>query len=292
MTVTEAKAIYKEYSEKSVLTPDEEFMLIEAMQFLVEETKETRWMVELGGYYYDQKDFDLALKYYEMADMYGDKWAPEGLGYIWYYGRTGVKDYDKAFHYYTKAMNNGNLKSMIKVADMYKNGYSVDKDYDRYCEIIEKAYHKVKHAEYLNEPLPEVFTRLAAIRREQGRIDDAVDLYLRAKDFLAQRIMFNPFFGDLNIMKWLIDDLYELIPFDWSDMDMYDLYFALKVPCRIAFECDEESYVVETKEEGGAVSVKFGDKWFLDVGDFFRKAVINEDRITALYEECYGFRRV
>jgi hypothetical protein len=35
-----------------------------------------------------------------------------------------------------------------------------------------------------------------------------------ARDFLAQRIRYNPFFGDLNMMKWLIDDLYEIIEFD------------------------------------------------------------------------------
>ncbi|MBQ2582417.1 MAG: sel1 repeat family protein, partial [Erysipelotrichaceae bacterium] len=48
------------------------------------------------------------------------------------------KDYDKAFHYYTKAMNNGLLKSRIKVADMYKNGYGVEQDMDKYVELIEE----------------------------------------------------------------------------------------------------------------------------------------------------------
>ena len=62
---------------------DEEFLLTEAFDFLIEKTHDTRWMVGLGGYFYGQKKFDLALKYYEMADSYGDRWAPEGLGYIW-----------------------------------------------------------------------------------------------------------------------------------------------------------------------------------------------------------------
>lgn len=126
MTTQEAQKIYRTYINKSLLSPDEEFMLIEALEYLIEETKETGWMVELGGYYYGEKQFDLALKYYEMADTYGDKWAPEGLGYILYYGRTGERDYDKAFKYYSKAADNGYLKSKIKVADMYKNGYGVE----------------------------------------------------------------------------------------------------------------------------------------------------------------------
>ena len=89
MTIREAKRIVDEYELKSVLSPDEEFILIEAFNYIIEEAKDPRYMVRLGGYYYEQKDFDLALKYYEMADSYGDGWAPEGLGYIWYYGRTG-----------------------------------------------------------------------------------------------------------------------------------------------------------------------------------------------------------
>ncbi len=292
MTIREAKDIYRKYSSKSVLTDDEEFLLTEAMKYLVEETKDTRWMVELGGYHYEQKNFDLALKYYELADEYGDKWAAEGLGYIWYYGRTGVKDYDKAFKYYTKAMENGQLRSMIKVADMYKNGYGVEKNYSKYCEMIEQAYKKVRYARFLNEPLPEVFTRLARIRTEQGRTEEAIDLYLRARDFLAEKISHNPFFGDLNSMKWLTEDLYKLTDVDYADLDLYDLYYLLTKPCMIAFTYDGQEYIVESVEEGGTVAVKFGDKWFRDVSEFFQKAVIDGERIPVLYYQLSGFKGV
>ena len=111
MTIREAKDIVEKHELKSVLSPDEEFMLTEAFNYIIEETKDPRYMVRLVGYYYEQKNFDPALKYYEMADSYGDKWAPEGLGYIWCYGRTGEKDYEKAFNYYSKAAKNGFLRS-------------------------------------------------------------------------------------------------------------------------------------------------------------------------------------
>jgi len=292
MTITEAKAIIDEYEYKSVLTDDEEFMLLEALEFMINTTKETEWMVRLGGYHYDKRNFDLALKYYEMADELGDKWAAEGLGYIWYYGRTGEKDYKKAFDYYHKAMDNGNLKSMVKVADMYKNGYGVDKNYDMYVELIEAAYTYVKGVPYLSAPQPEVYTRLARIRQKQGRTDEAIDLYARAKDFLAQRITYNPFFGDLNIMKWLEEDLYELIDFDRADFDLYDLYVLLKQPVKVAFAYDEKMYEVESVEEDSGISIRFGDSWYRDIDDFFAKATIAEERIPVLYEKLYAFKVV
>ena len=290
MTVQEAKDIFNKYGRKSVLTDDEEFVLLEAIKYLVEETGSTKWMIELGGYYYEQKKFDLALKYYELADTYGDKWAPEGLGYIWYYGRTGVKDYDKAFHYYQKASENGYLKSTIKLADMYKNGYSVEKNYDKYCEIIEQAYHMVKNARYLNDPLPEVFTRLARIRVKQGKAQDAIALYLGAKDFLIQRIMHNPFFGDLNSMKWLTEDLYDIARFDRSDFDLYDLYVLLKEPVKVAFGYYGEDHTVESVKEEGGMAIKFDGKWYRDIDDFFLKATLDGERIPCLYNELTGFR--
>ena len=171
MTIEEAEKIVDEYEFKSVTTPDEDFMLTEAMEFLIDKTKDTKWMVRLGGYYYDRKDFDLALKYYEMADSFGDRWAPEGLGYIWYYGRTGEKDYGKAFHYYEKAAVYGSLNSAMKIADMYKNGYYVEKDYDKYVEMIENLYTQTKHHRNCGEKVG-IFVRLARIRKEQGDSDD------------------------------------------------------------------------------------------------------------------------
>ena len=200
MTVQEAKDIFNKYGRKSVLTDDEEFVLLEAIKYLVEETGSTKWMIELGGYYYEQKKFDLALKYYELADTYGDKWAPEGLGYIWYYGRTGVKD------------------------------------------------------------------------------------------FLIQRIMHNPFFGDLNSMKWLTEDLYDIVRFDRSDFDLYDLYVLLKEPVKVAFGYYGDEHTVESVKEEGGMAIKFDGKWYRDIDDFFLKATLDGERIPCLYNELTGFR--
>lgn len=292
MTITEARRIIDEYEFKSVLTDDEEFLLLEALEFMINATKDTEWMVRLGGYHYDKKNFDLALKYYEMADEFGDKWVPEGLGYIWYYGRTGEKDYDKAFHYYTKAMNNGLLQSKVKVADMYKNGYGVERDTDKYIELIEEAYDEVKGTEFLGAPLPEVYTRLAKIRREQCKTDEAINLYAEAKNFLAERITMNPFFGDINIMKWLEEDLYELIDIDRADFDLYDLFVLLREPIKVAFMYEDEEYEVESVEEDGGMSIRFGNTWFHDIDEFFAKAIIDGERVPVLYDWFYDFKVV
>lgn len=290
MTIKEARKIVEEFAYNTKRVSDEDFfMFVEAMDFLINEEHRPQDMMYLGGVYYEMKRFALALKYYEMAATYDYDEAYECLGYIWYYGRTGERDYKKAFENFSKMMEKGHLVATYKVADMYKNGYYVEKDMATYEKMIEELYPKVLTCRNVFDPVPEVFTRLARIRKEQGKVDDAINLYLRAKDFLAQRIRYNAFFGNLNIMKWLIDDLYELIEFDEEFFDFYDLYYLLKAPHKIMFEYNDEVFHLESVIEGDECVVNFGGKWFHNRDDFFKDAFIGDDKLTTVYDDLYGF---
>ncbi len=279
------KTMYDFY-QLSNPSEEEAFAYTEAMDYLIRETKKPEYMLDLGSYYYEDKRFDLALKYYEMAAELGDIKAMICLGYIWYYGRTGTRDFEKAFSYFSAGQKAGDVQSAYKVADMYKNGYFVEKDYDKYCSIIEELYPKVLPCRYLNDPLPEVFTRLARIRMEQKRYDEAEELLWQAKDFLAQRICSHPFFGDLNIMKWLEEDMERL---DAVELDLYSLYVILKKPAIVTFGYEGKKMQVESVDEDGEIVIRFGDKWFRTVDDFFAKAQIDGELLTTLYDDFYDW---
>ena len=289
MTIAEARRIERDFYDNPNPTEDDVFLFTEAMDYIIQATKDPQAMMSLGGYFYDERKFDLALKYYEMAAEYKIDSAYECLGYIWYYGRTGTKDYEKAFNYYKLAKDAGNIVASYKLADMYKNGYYVEKDYDAYCKIIEALYPRIKNSTYLGDPLPEIFTRLAHIRTEQGNKDEAVQLYYSAKDFLAQRISYNAFFGYLNIMMWLEDDLYKLVDFDNDNFDLYDLYYLAKSPIKVRFYFDEEEQAWEVVEEDGELVIRFNDKWYKTREDFFAKACIDDLPLTHIYDALYGF---
>ncbi|MCR5595537.1 MAG: hypothetical protein K6G12_06800 [Lachnospiraceae bacterium] len=289
MTVKEARKIVNSFADNDNPSGDDEFMFIEAMGFLIEEEHNPADMMYLGGYYYELKEFDKAIKYYEMAAAFDYDPAYEGLGYIWYYGRTGKRDYKKAFHYFSILKDKGDPVSTYKIADMYKNGYYVDKDEEKYEQIIEELYTKVRTMRNVFDPVPEVYTRLARIRVKYGQKDEAVELYLYAKDFLAQRIKYNAFFGNLNIMKWLIDDLYELIGFDKDYFDLYDMYYLLKKPCKIVFLYEGEWQKTEVVAEGNECNICFNGKWFRGRDEFYSQAVLNDHKLTSIYDELYGF---
>lgn len=139
------------------------------------------------------------------------------------------------------------------------------------------------------DPVPEVFTRLAKIRTSQGKKDEAIDLYLYAKDFLAQRIRYNAFFGNLNIMKWLIDDLYELIDFDEGFFDFFDMFYLLKSPHKITFMYEDKKHDLESVMEGGECAVCFDGKWFHSRDDFFKEASVDNKKLTSVYDDLYAF---
>lgn len=291
MMTSQAKYIIDEYEYKSVLDEEEESMLVEAFEQMIEETGDTQYMVRLGGFHYEKKRFNLALKYYEMADSCGDAWAPEGLGYIWYYGRTGEKDYEKAFRYFSKAAANGFLRSKMKLADMYRNGYYVEKDRDKYCSIIEQLYEELQWVTW-SEELNDIYIRLARIREEQGRTDEAVRLYKTAREHLAMKIEYNPFFGDLNVMKGLLDDLYRITEPDMNALDIFDLYHFMKSPCKVTFLYDDGIFEVEGVDEDGIVGILFRGEHFGSIDEFFEKAEIGGERVPMLCSLIYGVRVV
>ena len=289
MTITEANKICREFYDNTNPSEEDAFLYTEALKYLIEETKDSNRMVELGSRYYEAKEFDLALKYYELAAEYNNLYAISSLGYVWYYGRTGERNYEKAFYYFDKSRQMGDMIAAYKVADMYKNGYFVEKDYEKYKAIIEELYPKVRKARMLNEPLPEIFTRLARIRSEAGNVEEALRLYDSARDFLAQRIQAHPFFGNLNIMKRMISDIYKLRPFDPEAVNLYDLYYLLQKPVTVKFCFEKDDHEVEAVEEDGMIVIRFDDRWFRTVDDFFLKAELDDIPITMRYQELYDF---
>lgn len=246
-------------------------------------------MYNLGSYYYESRRYALALKYFEMIEAAGSGAADVNLGYIWYYGRTGRVDYQKAFCYYERAMRRGSRIAAYKIADMYRRGYFVQRDEKRYKAIIRGLYLKVRGARSLNEPLPEVFSRLAEIDAQEGRTAHAVKLCLDARAFLARRIRGNPFFGDLNIMEALIGQLYALTEFDRDDFALYDLFYLLKAPCKVHFCCGGRQYSVKSVLEEGGCAVCFEGKWYRTCRDFLAGAAVDGVLLTTQYDMLYSF---
>lgn len=193
----EAKNIIRNYYRNGSRAEDEPLFL-EACQFLLETAGDMDAADELGGHYYDEKDFRLALKYYTQAADHDVPHAWIGLGYIWYYGRLGTRDYEKAYHAFVRALEILTGKSIdqpdfwsadkkveldspmdydlyinaaYKLADMYHAGRCGKKDFARYSEIIFSLYVMMSDPIYDMVPdyhMPEIELRMSDICLEDG----------------------------------------------------------------------------------------------------------------------------
>ena len=286
MTLDEAKAVFRMLNREN-LSEEDFFLFTEAGDFIIEKTGDPAYMLKLGGAYYAKREFEPALRYYEMAAEKGYETAFLCLGYIWYYGRTGKTDYEKAYRYFSSCPDNVN--ALYKIADMYKNGYFVPQNEKKYREIIEQLYDTVNRQYDCCGLRPEIFVRLARIRMEDGKNEEAIALFRKARKKLAQRITDNPFFGNLSIMKHLIIDLYKLMELNQAKMDLFDLYELLRKPAVITFRYDGKPYTVRSVEENGSVVIQFQDKWYRDTDDFFENAAIGGDHLTVLFYELLDF---
>ncbi len=286
----------QDYYDATNPTEDDEFRFTEALGYLIEETKNPKYMCELAWYYCSRKRFDIELKYLEMAVEYGYKPAMQELGYMWYYGQHGEKDYGKAFYYFSKGADNedgkGSLWCKYKLADMYRYGCSVEKDKRKYCEMIEEAYEEVKDPKYLNDPYPEICLRLAGIRAAQGEKNEAIKLLRRAKHFMAERLSVEAFWGHVEVMGRIVRLLYKLTPFDKRKTDFYDLFYLTEKPGKYAFKYKGKKIEIEVTEENGERAIGWQGKWYRSFEDFCQKAEIGKKMFTTVYDEFYDLEVV
>lgn len=283
MTIQEAeRLVIDAYSNYSF--PDKH-QLMEAVRFLADETNDPWHITHLGGLYKEAGRIDLARKCFEKAADLGDAEANVCLGNLWLSGDAGKIDYEEAFERFSLASEAGNTYAKCRLADMYKNGWGVGENYDKYCNLIEALYEKVKDADCPEEPIPEVFSRLAGIRREQGRIDEAISLLVDARTALAVELQYVPEPDVLENMEKLTEELYELTDCDMSDLELFDFFHVMKTPCKVTFWYEEKKYEAESVREKYGTSVVFDAEWYHSVKEFLDKACIDNDKLATLSAE-------
>ena len=182
---------------------------------------------------------------------------------------------------------NGNLWYKYKLADMYRFGCSVEKDEDKYREMIEDAYEQVKDPRFLNDPFPEISLRLAGIRADQGMKDEAIDLLKKAKRFMAERLSVEAFWGHIEVMGRIVRFLYKLEPYDKEDGDFYDLFYLTEKPGKYTVKRAGKTIEIEVIEEDGEKAIGCNGKWYRSFEDFCQKAETGGDKFTNIYDEFY-----
>lgn len=299
MTLAEARGFITDYYSDDNPTDEAFFLFEEAMLYLINTYHNPRDMHNLAFAYLSQRRFDLECKYLEMAAEYDYSPSLEELGYIWYYGQTGTVDYEKAFKYFSRGLECDDevirVYSGYKIADMYHNGFYVEKDDAKYKSMIENLYDKITHPEKLESvhqveffPMPDIAYRLAGIRVEEGKNDEALKLLSKAKRQLEEDIRNDPsWWGNIEVMEKVVMLTDEISTQDKNRLDIYDLFWISKKECKVAFLYNNRRFIIDVVEGTEGNAIKFENKWYRSAKDFFEKAEIGARKIVYLYDELF-----
>lgn len=204
--------------------------------------------------------------------------ALDSIGYKYLYGENCCPDYKKAYRYFYHAEKLGNMYSRYHRALMFKNGLHVKKNYNKYVKMIESIVNEFIASGGKNILLciDFAFIELAKIYKEKGDDKKGLEYAFKAKELNDARI-YN--FLQISKMPEILDIIYSMIPFDESDMDIYDLLYLLKKPARARVFANGKKYKIESVDMNGYCMVKFKNKYYKNVKEFFNKASIDGKKI-------------
>ena len=294
MTLNDALEITKEYQNIGALLPDEEFMLIEALTFLIDYYGETFdgsvYMFNLGTHYLRRGEYSLAEKYLQRSASCDNEYACQPLGLIWYYGLNGSVDYEKAFDCFLKSEETPLSKVML--GEMYKEGHFVEKDKKKYREYIFSAMDQVWDSP-VSMCKGEVFCKYAEIVLEEekdgNRMEELSVLLIEAESHQQNQLLYYASSRDIDIMK-RIKLLQQRIFPEVELLTVFDLYWALKNPAAVEFDSPEEHHIVYSVAGDSSMEICLDGKWFRDIDHFFREALVEDFIIYEISYELTDFR--
>lgn len=206
---------------------------VDGALYMANIVKNTSAMIMLGDYYFNTQKIELAIAYYKKAIEHKNPLGYTRLGFMYYYGKGIEKDYNEAFKLFSRGSLEGEVTSIIKLSDMYKNGYYVEQNYGTSVNILDPIFQKgmkdLLNKKYKNNPIFEVSLRFADLFLNgyhfKKNLRKALNYYIIAyRGFLLQddskdhMNKINYCLNNINILKNEISDLY-------SDYELLDFAF-------------------------------------------------------------------
>ena len=296
--MNDLKEDYDAYQEMkrfySMSDPSEEdqFRFVEAMEYLIKNAYFPEdipvYSFNLAIYYRDIKNFTLEKKYLEICEQYGNDICKEQLGFIWYYGLCGQTDYKKAFSLFNEC---DTPLGLCMIADMYLYGQYVNKDRVKSRSIIEdlfiQFYADRKNSLFIKSTVfPEIALRLAKLDLEDGT-DDMLDLdsLLDSREILTIRQQHRPFWGNLKVMRRILETTVRMLGNEYDFIDLYDLMTFELSSAVVTFDYNGMKYRLDIFRNNNEIIYQFDDIWFHGPDDFMEKVRINNKRITSIIDQ-------
>ena len=203
----------------------------------------------------------------------------EAKGGLTCQGRLGKPDLKAAYDYYVHAARIGSLRAGLAVATAIRDGWVNAPDYGSYEKIVKSIYdfYIRNNAAGALCALPEIYLELSHIEEKHGNTEKAISYCLEWKSWnIFQYIDY------YEIVEKIILQLYKLTEFNPSDIDLTDLFYILKRPCKVEIYLEDGGFIeVDALKYGDEVIIKCGGRYYRNAVDFFKRCKVNGWHITA-----------
>ena len=283
---------------------DEEtgFIIDELCRYIYEETKDTAYLLMRSGAI-QKKNPELAKKIYELAIKSGDEHACLYLANIYYKGLLGKTDYEKAFEYYSRAalckdkgtgtfdnpIMSVNKEARLMLAKMYKNGYFVQRNQEKYEELVDEVYEEIKDLQWHDIRYACLIAK-GKLELERGNIEQGIKLLFKGRGELCSMFACSQ---DSEMIDELIDvneAIYEQIDFDLNSLEAADLSELLKFPVKVSFRYDRKKHVINVIKEKDGLLIEFEKQHFRSAKDLILTAVMGEKMFRAVMFDMEDWR--
>jgi len=106
------------------------------------EKKSGKSYMYLGQLAEERKDYEEAIKYYEIAALSGLALAQGRLGMAYLMGNLVPQNYELAYKWLTMASENGDLIATCTLGNMYENGRYLNQNYEKARQLYEQAVNE------------------------------------------------------------------------------------------------------------------------------------------------------
>lgn len=192
-------------------------------------------------------------------------------------------DFRGAYALYDTAMKNGDVHALIKIAEMYKYGLYLDKDYDKYKRLILHADDNVQGhfgADAVRwwwdgprlcvyRELWQIWTGVVEIYFADGKIQETKQ---RCADYRKRLLGVKDDVFD--VARRINDVYYKVEPPENIDLCVWDAERLLKNNGYVELVFNEETYVFEQKSDRGMKQVLCNGEAYRD----FREALLNAEQ--------------
>ena len=296
MTVESArKKVDSFYAE---LSPSDEQIIehLNNLEFLASK-KDISAMRECGNVMVYYKKYDLAKRFYDMVIKF-DKdskkalsestFAHVELGDLYKNHHVCDNNYSLAFDHYALASTYGNELAKERIADMYKDGLYVKKDYNRYVEMITKLYESSSKENILDLSICQKMAEIKYNQKDYKACADIIRHFEVGSGF--SRINILSISDDIKCILKIHKLKYKLKMINEKEFDIFSIDALTDKHQVFSFKYRNRKYELKYIKQDKSGFYEFMGIRYNTLTDFIIKAKIQDKTIIEVMESFTNYR--